>query len=174
MKTTLPGWLPDTGAESEALIKEARRRQHRRYLLTGLAIVVLAGAAGLTVSQVGPGGQPPAHQGRRHPDAQGGKIAPYHRTVTGILVRVGGPPPGSPVPLPGKVEARNDAGEVFTAATGNNGRFQLSLPPGTYQLTGHSPHVLANGRRGLCTAERTLYVTKNKTVRNIQVVCSIS
>lgn len=98
----------------------------------------------------------------------------YHRAVTGILVRAGGPPPGSVVPLPGKVEARNQTGEVFTAATGSNGRFQLSPPPGTYQLTGHSPQVMINGRQGLCIAARALHLTRNKTARNIQVVCSIS
>ena len=43
MKTAPPSSLPDTGAGTEALIKEARRRQRRRYLLTGVtALVVLA------------------------------------------------------------------------------------------------------------------------------------
>jgi hypothetical protein len=46
---------PAAGADSEALIQEARRRQRRRYLLTGLAIVVLAaGAAGVAVSHSPP------------------------------------------------------------------------------------------------------------------------
>ena len=62
-----------------------------------------------------------------------------HQTVTGLLVRVGGPAPGSPVPLPGTVVARTPAGGQFTTTTGKNGRFQLSLPPGAYRLTGHSP-----------------------------------
>jgi hypothetical protein len=42
MKSAPPGWPPDTSAVTEALIKEARRRQHRRYLLTGLAALVQA------------------------------------------------------------------------------------------------------------------------------------
>ena len=32
MKTALPGWLPDAGTELEAVIREARRRQRRRWL----------------------------------------------------------------------------------------------------------------------------------------------
>jgi hypothetical protein len=77
------------------------------------------------------------------------------------------------VPLPGQVDARNAAGEQFTAATGKDGRFQLSLPLGTYQLTGRSPEVWGDGQEMPCTAMRTLYVTKDKPIPNIQVVCSI-
>ena len=93
------------------------------------------------------------------------------RAVTGILVRVGGPAPGSPVPLPGTVVARNAAGGQFVATTSKNGRFQLSLPLGTYRLTGHSP-LMQSGQM-LCTAMRAVHVIKTKPIRNIQVVCSI-
>jgi hypothetical protein len=62
-----------------------------------------------------------------------------HQSVTGLLVRVGGPAPGSSVPLSGTVVARNAADGQFTTTTGKNGRFQLSSPPGLYRLTGHSP-----------------------------------
>ncbi len=66
MKTAPPGWRPGVGADPEALIKEARRRQHRRYMAVGLAIVVtLAGAAGITVSVTGPGGHAPSRPGPR-------------------------------------------------------------------------------------------------------------
>ncbi len=50
MNTASPGQLPAVGADPEALIKEARRRQHRRYLMAGLAIaVMLAALAAVTV-----------------------------------------------------------------------------------------------------------------------------
>ena len=63
MKTAPPGWLSSVGADPEALIKEARRRQHRRYLAVGLAVVVmLAGAVGVTISVTGPGGHAPSRQ----------------------------------------------------------------------------------------------------------------
>lgn len=55
MTAAPPGWLPDTGADPEALIKEARRRQRRRYLRTGLVTIALLAGAGITVGQLGPG-----------------------------------------------------------------------------------------------------------------------
>jgi hypothetical protein len=82
--------------------------------------------------------------------------------------------PQNRLPLPGTVIAQNVAGGgVFTATTGNSGRFQLSLPPGTYRLTGHSPQVMADGQQELCSAGRTIHVTSRRPVRNIWVVCSI-
>jgi hypothetical protein len=70
MTTAPPGWLPDTGADSQALIKEARRRQRRRYLVTGLvALGLLTGAAEVAVSQLGPGHRSPVHSGSSVPIA---------------------------------------------------------------------------------------------------------
>ena len=72
MKTAPPGWLSSVGADPEALIKEARRRQHRRYLAVGLAVVVmLAGAVGVTIRLTGPGGHAPSRQVPRLPTPKG-------------------------------------------------------------------------------------------------------
>lgn len=99
------------------------------------------------------------------------------QSVTGLLIRVGGPAtlshPQNRLPLPGTVVARNTSGEQFTTTTGNNGRFQLSLPPGTYRLTGHSPQVMVNSQQEMCIATRTVRVTRRKSLHNIWVVCSI-
>jgi hypothetical protein len=76
MTTAPPSLVPDRGAETEALIREARRRQRRRYLLTGLVAVLLAGAAGVTASQIGPGGRPRAHQRLSQAGAPRGKSVP--------------------------------------------------------------------------------------------------
>jgi hypothetical protein len=47
MRIAPPGWLPDARPGPEALIKEARRRQRRRWLAIGAAVAaVLAGVAG--------------------------------------------------------------------------------------------------------------------------------
>lgn len=96
-----------------------------------------------------------------------------HQTVTGLLVRVGGPAPGSPVPLPGTVLAQTAAGDQFTTTTDNDGRFRLSLPPGSYRLTGHSPQVMGDGQQALCRAMRPVRVTGHKPVHHIWVVCSV-
>jgi outer membrane protein assembly factor BamB len=94
-------------------------------------------------------------------------------TVAGTLVRIGGPAPGSPVPLPGRVVAIGSAGARFTTAVGTNGRFRLSLLPGTYRLTGYSPLVRANGAQMSCAALHPVHVTADKTRRDVDVVCSI-
>jgi hypothetical protein len=78
------------------------------------------------------------------------------------------------VPLAGQVVAWNEAGEQFTAVTTSDGRFQLLLPPGTYQLTGTSPQV-SSGRAvgGLSgPGDAVLHVT-NKPIHDVQIVFNI-
>jgi hypothetical protein len=77
MKTTGTGTSTDTApprllteADPEALIREARRRQRRRYLAIGVTIaVVLAGAVGAAVGLGGHGSRPP--QRPQHAPATG-------------------------------------------------------------------------------------------------------
>ena len=66
MRSAPPGWLPDARTGPEALIKEARRRQRRRWLAVGVAVAaVLAGVAGVAA---GVAGHPPGLPGSRsHP-----------------------------------------------------------------------------------------------------------
>lgn len=67
-KAVLPraavGVVPGAVPEPEDLIREARRRQRRRWLLAGLAVtVVLAGAGGIAIAVRSPGHQHrPAHR----------------------------------------------------------------------------------------------------------------
>jgi hypothetical protein len=122
---------------------------------------VAAGVAAIALILAGCGGQPAGS-----------------RTVTGVLMRVGGPAglsgPPPPLPLPGTVVARSAAGQQFTATAGNDGRFELSLPPGTYRLIGHSPQVWVNNQQMLCTAQGAVHVPKRQPPPKISVVCSIS
>lgn len=51
MRTLELHLVADPGAKAEALIKEARRRQRRRYLATAMAVAAaLAGALGVLAS----------------------------------------------------------------------------------------------------------------------------
>jgi len=95
----------------------------------------------------------------------------HHQTVPGTFVRVGGPAPGSPVPLPGTITARAATGETFTATAGQDGRFKLSLPPGTYRVTGRSP-LMQSGQM-ICAATAELHVSRGQPARPVSVVCSI-
>jgi len=95
----------------------------------------------------------------------------YHQTVPGTFVRVGGPAPGSPFPLPGTITARAVTGETFTAKTGLDGRFKLSLPPGSYRVTGRSP-LMQSGHM-MCAATAQLHVSRGQPARSVTVICSI-
>ena len=93
------------------------------------------------------------------------------QTVTGKFVRVGGPAPGSPVPLPGTITARSVTGQKFTATATRNGRFELFLPPGRYRVTGRSP-LMQSGQM-ICGATTGLRVTRGKAAGPVTVICSI-
>lgn len=95
----------------------------------------------------------------------------YQQAVPGTFVRVGGPAPGSPVALPGTITARAVTGQTFSATAGQNGRFILSLPPGSYRLTGRSP-LMQSGQM-TCPATAELRVTRGKSAKPVTVVCSI-
>ena len=81
MKTAPVMWLPDSGAGSEALIREARRRQRRRYLATGVGIVAIAaGTAGLIAGLRSTSRPPGRHQ---NPSAPVRAVRPKARTALG-------------------------------------------------------------------------------------------
>jgi hypothetical protein len=92
--------------------------------------------------------------------------------VVGQFIRVGGPAPGAAVPLPGHVVAIDSTGARLTVGVGNNGRFRLSLPAGTYRLIGYSP--LTQSGKARCSAARTVRVITGRATRHVSVVCSIS
>jgi hypothetical protein len=100
-----------------------------------------------------------------------GGIPGYRQNVRGTLERVGGPAPGAPYPLPGTITARATTGETFTATAGRQGHFKLSLPPGSYRVTGRSP--LMQGGQMVCAATAELRVTRHQPAGAVTVVCSI-
>jgi hypothetical protein len=90
-------------------------------------------------------------------------------TIAGTLVRVGGPAPGA-VALPGQVTAKSSTGRKFTVTVGKSGKFVLSLSPGEYKLTGHSPLV----SQETCMATKPVRVKTGQRVSGVEVICSIS
>jgi hypothetical protein len=94
-------------------------------------------------------------------------------TVTGALVRVGGPAPGAAVPLPGEIVAVGPDGARFAVTAGKTGRYSLSLPPGVYRLTGHSPLVHAGSAEMQCAAQEPVRVIAGKSAPSVNVVCSV-
>lgn len=95
----------------------------------------------------------------------------YLQAVPGTFEGAGGPAPGSPFPLPGTITARAATGQTFTATAGRDGRFTLSLPPGTYQVTGRSP-LMQSGQM-TCPATAELRVARGTPAGPVTVVCSI-
>jgi hypothetical protein len=84
MRTAPPGWLPEVG--TEVLIREARRRQRRRWLAIGVAVTaMLGGAAGVAASMAG-------HQ---EPQATAQASAAFPAASNGCV----GQPPVSPLPV---------------------------------------------------------------------------
>jgi hypothetical protein len=72
MKTAPARWRPGPGTQPEALIREARRRQRRRYLAVGVAVIaVLGSAAGVAAGLHGSGSRPGLHSHARSPVAAG-------------------------------------------------------------------------------------------------------
>jgi len=78
---------PDARTEPEALIKEARRRQRRRWLAVGVAVaVVLAGVAGVAAGVAGHPPGPRGHPGSQVAARQAAGPGPIPRSIGTTLV----------------------------------------------------------------------------------------
>lgn len=81
------------------------------------------------------------------PACAGGSAGSTARVVHthGTIVRVGGPAPGSPVPIAGaRLEIRGRGGST-DVRTDRHGRFAFDLPSGTYRVTATGHTLLGNG-----------------------------
>jgi hypothetical protein len=81
--------------------------------------------------------------------------------------------PGPVRPVPGQVVALNAAGTQSQVAVGDDGRFSMSLPPGSYQLSGSSPKVTLDGSPVQCSATRPVQITAHRITRGIKVTCTL-
>src|SRR5260221_7020910 len=60
--------------------------------------------------------------------------------ITGTLAVIGGPAPGTPRPIEGTVTATNQTHQSrFHTAAGNDGQFELRLPPGIFTVIRSTP-----------------------------------
>jgi hypothetical protein len=60
MPTAPPDWLPHVRREPEVLIREARRRQRRRWLAAGAAVLMVSAGAAPVIEYSGAGSHPPS------------------------------------------------------------------------------------------------------------------
>ena len=68
-------------------------------------------------------------------------------------------------PVVGKVTAfvaRNTAGTTDTVDTSSDGRFQVTVLPGAYTLTGWTPMYEINGQQGVCRARHKVTVVSGE------------
>lgn len=93
--------------------------------------------------------------------------------VKGQLVRVGGPPSATPVGVPGRVELTGGGGHSYEVQTTTTGELALTVPPGTYRATGHSPMVISSGREMLCQASQPVVVAAGSDQSDVAVICNI-
>ncbi len=98
---------------------------------------------------------------------------PADGTVTGHLYGVGGPAsvaaPPSPRPWPGSVTL-TAPGVDRDVPVGADGAFSVTVPPGKYTVTGHSP--LYGSGAYLCRATGPVTVTSGRTTR-ADVLCQM-
>jgi heat shock protein HslJ len=101
------------------------------------------------------------------------KYAPARTTiVTGTFTQVGGPAPGTSVPLSGSIQAhlnsRNGPSYVTYATAGH---FTISLRPGRYYFAGITRQI--NGGRGPgCIVPKPRTVVAGETI-HVTVVCAV-
>ncbi len=97
---------------------------------------------------------------------------PPSGTITGRLLAVGGPAPGTARPLSGTVRLENVATHVATEVpVGRNGRYSASVSVGTYEVKGRSPMYGDGGYA--CAAEKTVAATTKMTAVS-NVYCQLN
>jgi hypothetical protein len=106
--------------------------------------------------------------------ASAGRAGPARGTVTGRMVREGGPiGPGGQQPgvhpITGTVRFTGRQHLVVMVRTSKTGRFSVQLPPGRYQVSDRSPRMLLVGANGIghqtWSRPATVTVTAHHTTR---------
>jgi hypothetical protein len=163
---------PGRRPEFATLRDRARRRRRLQHVAMGAAVVLLVGLAIGTIPLIrawnrpAPGDQT-ADQATVAPTTSSAGAAV---TVTGSLLRVGGPAGTKPAGLPGAVrfQAEGD-GRIATAQTDAGGGFSITVKPGRYVVTGTSP-LYGDGKYE-CRTEKSVEITSDG-LANVQVLCN--
>lgn len=139
-----PAELLESLPEPQALFEEARRRRHKRWVVSGFAVVLIAlGVISWWASTGADQGQPPATPRLpigfpAAPVVPPGATPIQSRTINGLTLRIFASPSGLPL---AKVEAEwellNSRGSVEGSGSGTVGPSPLA-PPGVVNLGGGS------------------------------------
>jgi hypothetical protein len=108
--------------------------------------------------------KPAAEAGASH-------VSPGNGTLNGRLVTSGGPAPGAANPVAGTVTVTGKGVHV-DVKVGEDGAYSISVPPGHYKVTGHSPSVVVDDREAPCSSAKEAKVARG-TAAVLDVVCSI-
>ncbi|GAB2989826.1 carboxypeptidase-like regulatory domain-containing protein [Nocardioides montaniterrae] len=155
--------LPSVSSEIEALTAAGFRVERRTAPSLGRWLPVT------TTPEIGT----PARAGSTVIVNDHGAIAST-ATLTGRLLWVGGPAPGTARPHAGVVHVVNDDDSVGqTVAAGADGRWRIDLPPGTYRVMATSPGYLsAHGEPDACTATGPVTAAAHRA-RSVDVYCQL-
>jgi hypothetical protein len=105
-------------------------------------------------------------------NAAGASHDPARGTVTGRLVREGGPlDPGGQQPgvhpIPGTIRFTNGRHRVIMVRTSRAGRFSVQLPTGKYQVADRSPRLLLVPANGIARQTWSRPVTVTVTAHHV-------
>jgi hypothetical protein len=89
--------------------------------------------------------------------------------VSGHFLRVGGPAPGAPVPLSGRITFTS-AQKSVVIKVARDGAYTAHLAPGRYAVTGTSPQI--QGGDVSCSVPTTADVVDSRRI-TADVICSI-
>jgi hypothetical protein len=155
----------------------------RLRAITGIVALLLLADCTAASGQPAGAGQPSSYgQGSGSGHGAGHGLGSAEGTVTGRLVREGGPlGPGGTQPaerlLPGSVQFTAARGRSVVVQVGTSGRFSVRLPSGTYSVSGRSPDIMevsANGSQHetVCSVPLHVTITPPHTAK-IDVICVV-
>jgi DNA-binding beta-propeller fold protein YncE len=147
-----PGWLPDTGTGPEAVIREARRRQRRRWLAAGAAVAVAVAAVVSVIAGSGAGSRPRPPGHRALPTAPGHGAPPPAHAATLTVVSQTSLPKGNSLSLV--------AGYHAVWVTGIGVTYQVDEATGRIVRTIRTPGTFPDGcGSGIAAGAGAVWVT---------------